>query len=125
MINGGGCYNLPTRYMDGGLNETSLFAQVEAMATTLRPHGWTHVLHDYGWQVWGHAVIFRWGGGESFAGASAKRAPPTATSWFPHGSAIGRRAWWGREVSAAVSRGRGGGRELARESPLLRQDGNI
>jgi alpha-galactosidase len=40
-------------YMDGGLNETSLFAQVEAMATTLRPHGWTHVLHDYGWQVCG------------------------------------------------------------------------
>ena len=39
--------------MDGGLNETSLFAQVEAMATTLRPHGWTHVLHDYGWQVCG------------------------------------------------------------------------
>ena len=38
-------------YMDGGLNETSLFAQAEAMATTLRPHGWTHILHDYGWQV--------------------------------------------------------------------------
>ena len=40
-------------YMDGGLNETSLFAQVEAMADTLRPHGFTHVLHDYGWQVCG------------------------------------------------------------------------
>ena len=39
--------------MDGGLNETSLFAQVEAMASTLRPHGWTHILHDYGWQVCG------------------------------------------------------------------------
>lgn len=23
------------------------------MATKLRPHGWTHVLHDYGWQVCG------------------------------------------------------------------------
>jgi alpha-galactosidase len=40
-------------YMDGGLNETSLFAQVEAMADKLRPHGWTHILHDYGWQVCG------------------------------------------------------------------------
>ena len=38
---------------DGGLNESSLFAQVEAMATQLRPHGWTTVLHDYGWQVCG------------------------------------------------------------------------
>lgn len=26
-------------------------AQVDAMATKLRPHGWTHILHDYGWQV--------------------------------------------------------------------------
>jgi alpha-galactosidase len=33
-------------YMGGGLNETSLFAQVEAMADKLRPHGWTHILHD-------------------------------------------------------------------------------
>ena len=33
-------------YMDGGLNETSLFAQVEAMADQLRPHGWSHILHD-------------------------------------------------------------------------------
>jgi hypothetical protein len=40
-------------YTDGGLNETSLFAQVEAMADKLRPHGWTHILHDYGWQVCG------------------------------------------------------------------------
>eukprot|EP01052_Picozoa_sp_SAG31_P035927 SAG31_NODE_4404_length_3264_cov_2.812322_3_plen_343_part_00 len=40
-------------YCDGGLNETSLFAQVEAMADKLRPHGWTHILHDYGWQVCG------------------------------------------------------------------------
>eukprot|EP00040_Diaphanoeca_grandis_P011265 m.57703 g.57703 ORF g.57703 m.57703 type:complete len:517 (+) comp22424_c0_seq1:423-1973(+) len=40
-------------YTDGGLNETTLFAQVDVMATTLRPHGWTHVLHDYGWQVCG------------------------------------------------------------------------
>ena len=34
--------------MDGGLNETTLWAQVDAMATTLRPHRWTHILHDYG-----------------------------------------------------------------------------
>lgn len=40
-------------YMDGGLNETSLNAQVDAMAEKLRPHGWTHILHDYGWQVCG------------------------------------------------------------------------
>ena len=40
-------------YMDGGLNETSLFDQVEAMAMHLRAHGWTHILHDYGWQVCG------------------------------------------------------------------------
>ena len=33
-------------YMGGGLNETSVFAQVEAMADKLRPHGWTHILHD-------------------------------------------------------------------------------
>jgi len=40
-------------YEDGGLNETSLFEQVEAMATRMRPHGWTHVMNDYGWQVCG------------------------------------------------------------------------
>ena len=33
-------------YMGGGLNESSLYAQVEAMADQLRPHGWTHILHD-------------------------------------------------------------------------------
>ena len=40
-------------YMDGGLNETTLLQQADAMAATLRPHGWTHILHDYGWQVCG------------------------------------------------------------------------
>lgn len=40
-------------YMDGGLNETTLFAQAEAMATKLRPYGWTHVLHDEGWSFCG------------------------------------------------------------------------
>ena len=40
-------------YEDGGLNETALFAQVEAMATRLRSHGWDSILHDYGWQVCG------------------------------------------------------------------------
>jgi hypothetical protein len=29
--------------MGGGLNEASLWVQVEAMATKLRPHGWTHI----------------------------------------------------------------------------------
>jgi hypothetical protein len=36
-------------YTSGGLNETVLLAQAEAMASKLRPHGWTHLLHDYGW----------------------------------------------------------------------------
>ena len=36
-------------YQDGGLNESVLEAQVEAMSTKLRPYGWTHILHDYGW----------------------------------------------------------------------------
>ena len=38
-------------YEDGGLNESTLFAQVEVMSTQLRSHGWDTVLHDYGWQV--------------------------------------------------------------------------
>eukprot|EP00039_Didymoeca_costata_P005966 m.86243 g.86243 ORF g.86243 m.86243 type:complete len:494 (-) comp13049_c0_seq1:13-1494(-) len=40
-------------YLDGGLNESVLWNQVNTMATVLRPHGWTHILHDYGWQVCG------------------------------------------------------------------------
>ena len=40
-------------YEAGGLNESSLLAQVNAMSETMRPHGWTHVMHDYGWQVCG------------------------------------------------------------------------
>ena len=48
-------------YEAGGLNETSLFAQVNAMSTTMRPHGWTHVMHDYGWQVCGSTYALELG----------------------------------------------------------------
>ena len=48
-------------YEQGGLNETSLFAQVEAMADTMRTHGWTHVMHDYGWQTCGTTYDVRMG----------------------------------------------------------------
>jgi len=43
-------------YEDGGLNESVLMAQARAMATKLRPHGWTHILHDYNWQVCGSST---------------------------------------------------------------------
>ena len=35
--------------MGGGLNEASVWAQVEAMATKLLPPGWTQIPYDYGW----------------------------------------------------------------------------
>jgi alpha-galactosidase len=40
-------------YLDGGLNESVLFDQAQAMATHLLPFGWNLMLHDYGWQVCG------------------------------------------------------------------------
>jgi hypothetical protein len=40
-------------YEDGGLNESTLDLQVQAMATRLRPFGWDTIQHDYGWQVCG------------------------------------------------------------------------
>lgn len=43
------------------MNETALFEQVEAMAKILRPHGFTHILHDYGWQVCGDTYHIQMG----------------------------------------------------------------
>ena len=40
-------------YLEGGLDESVLFDQAQAMATHLLPFGWNLVLHDYGWQVCG------------------------------------------------------------------------
>lgn len=40
-------------YEDGGMNESALLRETEFMSKRLREHGWTHVLHDYGWQVCG------------------------------------------------------------------------
>mmetsp|Transcript_128507 Transcript_128507/g.240440 ORF Transcript_128507/g.240440 Transcript_128507/m.240440 type:complete len:527 (+) Transcript_128507:100-1680(+) len=40
-------------YEDGGMNESALLHEAEFMANRLRQHGWTLVLHDYGWQVCG------------------------------------------------------------------------
>ncbi len=40
-------------YLEGGLNESVLLDQAQAMATHLLPFGWNLVLHDYGWQVCG------------------------------------------------------------------------
>ena len=51
-------------YQDGGLNESVLEAQVDTMSTKLRPYGWTHILHDYGWannDAGGNVFVDRYG----------------------------------------------------------------
>ena len=100
------------------------------MATRLRPHGWTHILHDYGWQLCGTTYnvqpvagpttnestpypgcLFIDGFGRLLP--SPERYPSTLTATQPHN------ATWGRLVDRVHTLGIAFGLHLVHGVPKL------